>query len=219
MSLALAEPAASTASPAPSRMSFGLFVRIVRPLGVDLAGSLFFAGLYAATHDLILATGVGMVMGALPIGWRLWRREPVAALQWASLGLVLVMGGLAIAVRDPRIVMIKPSIIYAVIGLSMLQPGWMLRYAPAVREDVIPRRAYVIAGYGWAALLLVSAALNLYFALFTSPAAWALFIALYPLTAKIGAFATQFVAFGFVAAINKRRVRRAALAPAQAALA
>jgi intracellular septation protein A len=202
--------------PAPSatgglRSRLGVVARIVRPLAMDLAGSLFFGALYVATHDLVLATLAGVAMGVAAIAWKLARREPVAALQWASAGLVLAMGGLAVATHDPRIVMIKPTLAYVVVGGAMLQRGWMLRYA--VPHRLIPPAAFVVAGYGWAALLLLSAALNLYVALVLGPKTWALFLAVFPITAKLGGFAVQTLGFAVVAAVNRRRQRaRAAVA-------
>src|SRR5579863_8301542 len=98
------------AAPPPSRSRLGVAVQILRPLAVDLVGSLVFGALYVATHSLVLAVAVGVGVGVAAIGWKLWRRQPVAALQWASLGLVVAMGAMALATNDPRIVMIKPSI-------------------------------------------------------------------------------------------------------------
>jgi intracellular septation protein A len=118
------------------------------------------------------------------------------------------MGGLAIVTGDPRIVMVKPSIFLAVIGASMLERGWMLRYAPPHR--LIPPAAFVIAGYGWAALLLASAGLNLYVALALGAKTWALYVAVVPLALKVGGFAVQTLAFTVVATINRRRERRLA---------
>jgi intracellular septation protein A len=197
-----------------ARLSIGMVGQIVKPIAIDLVGSLFFAGLYVATHDLILSAVVGMAAGGAAIGWRLFRRQPIAAMQWASLGLVLVSGALAILTGDPRIVMLKPTLFCAVIGAAMLQPGWMRRYAPPVPEAIIPARTFDIAGYFWAGALLATAAANLYFALVAGPTAWAIFVAVWPLSLKIGGAALQFLAFSLVARINKRRLRALALATA-----
>jgi intracellular septation protein A len=210
----MSESTTTPASLANARLSAGMVGQIVKPIAIDLIGSLFFAGLYVATHNLILSAAVGMAAGAAAIGWRLFRRQPIAAMQWASLALVLVSGALAILTGDPRIVMLKPTLFCAVIGAAMLQPGWMRRYAPPVPEAIIPAQAFDIAGYAWAVALLFTAAANLYFALAAGATAWALFVAIWPLSLKIGGAALQFLAFSLVAGRNKRRLRALALAAA-----
>jgi hypothetical protein len=74
------------ARPARSRLGFAL--RIVRPLAVDLIGSLFFGAVYVATHNLLLATGLGMATAVAAIGWRLpdasrWLRCSGRAPHWS----------------------------------------------------------------------------------------------------------------------------------------
>jgi intracellular septation protein A len=44
-------------------------------------------------------------------------------MQWASLGLVIVLGGATVLTGDPRFVMIKPTIAYLTVGAAMLQRG------------------------------------------------------------------------------------------------
>src|SRR3974390_1535916 len=104
----------------------------IRPLALDMLSTLFFAGVFALTKNVILSTVIGMGIGVSQLAWLLVRRRKIAALQWASVGLVIVMGSAAIAFHDPRFIMIKPTIIYAVVAASMLQPGWMMRYMPPV---------------------------------------------------------------------------------------
>jgi intracellular septation protein A len=199
--------AAPLAPPAASRFGPRQVAEIFRPLAIDTVTTLFFAGLYALTRNLVLATSVGVAIGVAQVGWRLATRRPVAAMQWASLGLVVVMGSAALIAHDARIVMVKPSIIYLVLGVAMLQPGWMLRYGPRMAHTPVPPSVMVKAGYAIAGLMLVSAALNLYFALATNAATWAMFIAIYPPVSKFVAFGATFGAIGFIARRNRRAGR------------
>jgi intracellular septation protein A len=178
---------------------------IALPLVSDFVSTIFFAGLYALTHSLLLAPAVGVAVGAGQIGWRLATRRPVAAMQWAGLGLVVVTAAIANVTLSPLVVMLKPSLIYAVIGAAMLQRGWMLRYAIPMARSPIPPGAYVAAGYFVAALMLASGALNLYVALATDAKTWAAFIAVYPLVSKLVSFGLVGVAFSVIARHNKRR--------------
>jgi intracellular septation protein len=189
----------------PSKFRLIHLAHIVRPIALDLVATLFFAGLYALTHNLLLSTAVGVAIGAAQIAWRLATKRPVAAMQWAGLGLVLVTATIANLTHSPLIVMLKPSLIYAVIGVAMLQPGWMLRYAIPMARTPIPPSAFVAAGYFVAALMLTSGALNAYFALATDLKTWTAFIAIYPLVSKVISFGLVGAVFAFIARRNKRR--------------
>jgi intracellular septation protein len=176
----------------------------IRPLATDMLATLFFAGVFAITKNLMLSTAIGIAIGVGQIGWLLFRRRRIAGLQWASVGLVIVMGGAAILTNDPRFIMIKPTIIYIVVAASMLQPGWMTRYMPPAGLPYLPRSLIVGGGYAWAALMGVTALLNLYFAFETSAATWAAFLAVFPLGSKLAAFAVHYVTFRAVAMKNAR---------------
>jgi intracellular septation protein A len=176
----------------------------IRPLALDMASTLFFAGVFVITKNLVVATLIGMAIGIGQVAWLLLRRRDIGALQWASVGLVIVMGGAAILTHDPRFVMIKPTIIYAVVAASMLQPGWITRYMPPEGLVRLPRSLIVGAGYGWAGLMALTAMLNVYFAFFTSAAAWAAFLAIFPTLSKLAAFAVHFAVFRAIALRNAR---------------
>jgi intracellular septation protein len=188
----------------------------IRPLAQDMLATLAFAGLYALTRSVYLATVIGVGLGVAQLGWRLLRRQPVAALQWASVGLVVVMGAATIITHDPRFIMFKPTIVYAVVAASMLQPGWMMRYMPPASREWLPRSLIVGGGYAWAALMALTAALNAWFAFETSAAMWAAFLAIFPMASKFAAFAVHYVSFRLVALRNFNAGRRFEELPATA---
>jgi len=174
----------------------------IRPLALDMLSTLFFAGVYALTKNLYLSTAIGIGTGVAQLVWLMIRRKPIAGLQFASVGLVIVMGGAAILTHDARFVMIKPTIVYTVVAASMLQPGWLTRYLPPNRVQLLPRRAVVWAGFGWAGLMAATALLNLYFAFETSAATWTAFLAVFPLASKLVAFAITYGGLRWVAVRN-----------------
>src|SRR5690348_17190758 len=88
-----------------------------RVLLSDLASTLLFLVVYLVTDNLLLAAGAGMVLAVIQIGSELLRGKPIAALQWISAALVLASGTATFITNDPLFVMLKPSIIYAIIGL------------------------------------------------------------------------------------------------------
>jgi intracellular septation protein A len=189
----------------------------IRPLALDMLATLFFGGVFALTHNLYAATGLGIAIGVAQIGYLLLRGRKVAGLQWASVGLVIVMGAAAIITNDPRFVMIKPTIIYVVVAASMLQPGWMARYVPPAAQEHLPRSLIVGAGYAWAGLMALTAVLNLYFAFETSAATWAAFLAIFPMASKLTAFAIHYGTFRVIAIRNARAGMGAGASQAAAA--
>src|ERR1700684_3966268 len=90
---------------------------------LDLASTFIFLILVLLTKNVTLAIVLGMVFGVAQIGWEFARKKPVGAMQWMSLILVVGFGGVSLLTNDPRFVMIKPSLIYVIIGVVMLKPG------------------------------------------------------------------------------------------------
>jgi intracellular septation protein len=109
---------------------------------------------------------LGMAFGIGQIGSQFVQKRPIEVMQWMSLIAVLAAGVATLISHDPRFVMVKPSLIYIMVGVIMLKPGWMNRYLPAIREKLSD--IAVIFGLVWSGLMSVSAALNLLVALLLS---------------------------------------------------
>lgn len=178
----------------------------------DMLSTLFFVGLYAVTHSALLATGVGMAMGLAQILYLSARRRPIDAMQWMSLGLVVVFGGATLITHDSRFIMFKPTLIYLTVAAVMLKPGWMNRYLPPIVIEHAPDLG-VIFGYIWAAMMAGTAIANAAIALTCEMKVWATFIAVFPLASKIALFIIQAVV---VRTVTGRRYS-ASLAQAEAA--
>ena len=117
-------------------------------LVADLASTfIFLAVLLLSPHfpPAIRANAVpigivaGIVFGISQIAWEYARKKPVGAIQWVSLFLVIAFGGASLITHDPRFIMVKPSLIYVIVGVVMLKPGWINRYSAAGSADVRAR--------------------------------------------------------------------------------
>jgi intracellular septation protein A len=177
-----------------------------RLLFLDLASTFFFLFVYLLTENITLAVLLGMALGGAQIGWEFVRKKPIDTMQWMSLFLVLGAGIATLLTDDPRFVMIKPSVIYCIVGIVMLKPGWMNRYLPPVAVELIPDIA-TIFGYVWAGLMFLSAGLNLILAFSLSVATWASFMTIYGIVSKLALFLIGYVTMRTIAV--RRRARMA----------
>jgi intracellular septation protein A len=187
------------------------FLYAVRPLVYDSLGIIVFAVLVMLGVDVLAAAIVGAVIAAAVVLFDLARHHPVPALQWISLVLMLVSAAATYLTNDPRFVMVKPSVVYLLVGGVMLKPGWMNRYVP---EDSLPLVGDLMTFFGfiWAGLMFLTALLNLVIAVrFTS--IWPEFIAVFPLASKIALFLIHFASVRIIA---RRRLAERESDPARA---
>jgi intracellular septation protein A len=176
-------------------------------LATDFFSTIVFLALYFITGNILLATGVAIAGAIAQVIDARVRGEPLSFMTYASLGLVIVLGGATLLTNDPRFVLAKPSIAHFAIGAIMLKRGWMLRYMPPIVAETIPE--YVtIAGYAWAALMF-ALGLGVIAAASTGDIKlWALYVSVVAVGAKIAAFAVQYVAFRILVT-NRIRAARA----------
>ena len=179
-----------------------------RLLLLDMGSTILFLMVFLLTKNLPLSVALGMALGFAQIGWQWTQKQPIDAMQWMSLVAVMGSGAAALISHDPRFVMVKPSLIYIVVGTVMLRPGWMSRYLPPATKEKVSDIA-VIFGFVWAALMFVSAALNLFVALKFSVVAWSAFMTIYGIISKAGIVLIQHATMRH---ISDRRALAAAVA-------
>ena len=179
---------------------------------LDMASTLLFLALFLLTGNVTLSVVLGMALGIAQIGWQLARKKPIDTMQWMSLFLVLGSGTATLLTHDPRFVMLKPTLIYTIVGIVMLRPGWMNRYLPPVAIELVPDIAFIF-GYVWAGLMFFSAALNIVVALNFSVAAWAAFMSLYGIVSKAVLF---LIGYFTMRTIGVRRRSRGGMVTAEA---
>jgi intracellular septation protein A len=184
-------------------------------LVLDLASTLFFLAVFLLTHNTILSVGLGIAFGLAQIGTQFIRGKPIATMEWLSLFLIVATGTATLLTDDPRFVLFKPSVIYVIVGVVMLKPGWLNRYLPDIVKTVSPDVATAV-GFFWAALMFVSAAVNAFVALTRSVAEWALVIPTYGIVSKVAVFLIGFAAMRL---ITRRRLRAMAALERDALLA
>jgi intracellular septation protein len=173
---------------------------------LDMAATLFFLVLYLLTHNVAWSVLLGMALGIAQIGWQLARGKPIDTMQWMSLFLVLGAGTVTLITNDPRFMMIKPSVIYVIVGVVMLKRGWMNRYLPPVAIALVPDIA-VIFGYVWSGMMFFSAALNVVVALNFSVVTWSVTMSVWGIVSKLALFLIGYATMRIIAGRRARRHR------------
>jgi intracellular septation protein len=163
-------------------------------LASDFFSTIVFLVVYLVTDNVLLATGVAIAGAIAQVIYSRLKGKPLGFMTYASLALVIVLGGATLFTNDPRFVLAKPAIGHFAIGAIMLKRGWMLRYVPPIVSETIPE--YVtFAGYAWAALLFALGGGTIATALTGDMKLWTFYVTVVLVGAKIAAFAIQYVAF------------------------
>jgi intracellular septation protein len=177
-------------------------------LATDFFSTIVFLAVYLATDNIILATGVAIAGAIAQVIYSRIKGRELSFMTWASLGLVIVLGGATILTSDPRFVLAKPAIAHFAVGAVMLRRGWMLRYMPPLVAETIPE--YVtFAGFAWAALMFALGAGTIAIAMTGDLKLWTIYVSVVAVGAKIAAFAIQYVVFR-LAVTNRIRATRIA---------
>lgn len=183
-------------------------------LAGDFFSTLLFLGLWLLTGNVILATALAIAGAVAQIVYAKFKGRQLGFMTWASLGLVVVLGGATLLTDDPRFVLAKPSIAHFAIGLIMLRRDWMVRYVPPIVSSNIPD--YVIAaGYVWAALMFATGVGVITAASYGDMKLWVLYVSLIAPAIKIAAFTIQFVIFRLAIGQRLRAAKLRPLQPAQ----
>jgi len=88
--------------------------------GVDYAGPLAFLVGYLVTRDMLKATWALVAASALALAVGYWAERRIAPMPLIAGLAALIFGGLTLYFHDPRFVKIKPTVINALLGLTML---------------------------------------------------------------------------------------------------
>lgn len=177
-------------------------------LAQDFFSTIVFLAIYLITGNVMLATSVAIAGAVGQVAYARYKGQQLGYMTWASLGLVIVLGGATLLTHDPRFVLAKPAIGHFAIGAIMLKRGWMLRYMPPIVTETVPE--YVtIAGYAWAALMFVLGAGTIAVAATGDLKLWAVYVSVVLIGAKVVAFGVQYAAFRILVGNRIRAAARA----------
>ncbi len=134
---------------------------------------LFFAAFQV--WDIYVATGVAIGASFAQISLLALRRRKIDPMLWASLAIIVVFGGLTLALRDKTFIQWKPTVLYwlfaAVLAGGALA-GRNLIKAMMSRQIQLPEPVWARLNWSWVGFFACMGGANLYVAYNYSESAW-----------------------------------------------
>jgi len=126
--------------------------------------------------DIYVATAVIVIAVCLQVGYRLIRRQKLTTLQIGSAALLLVFGGLTLALHDDRFIIWKPTLYYWLVATALLG-GHLITGKPVVEKllegDIrLSHERWTRLSYAWIGVFLLLGCLNIYIAYNYSRDTW-----------------------------------------------
>jgi intracellular septation protein len=115
--------------------------------------------------DIYAATAVAIVASIAQIGWLRLRGKVVEPMQWASLIIIVVFGGMTLVLRDETFIKWKPTVLYGAFAAALAVARWMLgrnliRSAMG-GQIALPDAIWERVNIAWIVFLVAMAVLNL----------------------------------------------------------
>lgn len=124
---------------------------------------LFFVAFKLA--DIYVATAVAIAASVVQIVWLKLRARPLEPMQWASLAIIVVFGGMTLFLHDETFIKWKPTVLYGLFA-AVLAGGRMMFGRNLVRSVMgkqlaLPEPVWHRLNLAWIAFFVAMAALNL----------------------------------------------------------
>jgi intracellular septation protein len=134
---------------------------------VDIFPVLLFFVAYKA-YDIYVATAVAILASAVQVGWLRVKHRRTETMHLVTLGLLLVFGGLTIALQDPTFIMWKPSIVNWLFAAAFLGSHF-IGERPLIERMMshaveVPARIWRRLNLMWSAFFVLAGLANLYVA-------------------------------------------------------
>ncbi len=124
---------------------------------------LFFVAYKVA--DIYVATGVAILASVAQIGWLKLRGRPIEVMQWVSLGIIVVFGGMTLVFHDETFIKWKPTVLYALFAGALAVGraffGRNLIKSVMGAQLSLPEPIWHRLSLAWTVFFVAMAALNL----------------------------------------------------------
>ena len=126
--------------------------------------------------DIFVATGVAIAASLAQIAWLKLRRHPVENMQWVSLGIIVVFGGMTLVLHDETFIKWKPTVLYALFAGALLVGRYLmgrnLITAMMGKQVRLPEPVWDRLNIAWVLFFILLGVLNLVFAFRFSTDVW-----------------------------------------------
>ncbi len=126
--------------------------------------------------DIYVATQVAIVAAGLQVAYHKFRYGQVANTQWLTLGLLVVFGGLTLALRDPTFIKWKPTVVnWLFAGAFLVSQVFMRRSLLRRMMDhavALPDAVWLRLNTAWVLFFFSMGVINLYVAYSYSEQTW-----------------------------------------------
>lgn len=117
-------------------------------------------------QGIYVATGVAIAASAVQVTWIWLRKHRVEPMHLATLGLLVVFGGLTIALQDPIFVMWKPTLVNWLFAAAFLGSQWIgartLIERMMSHAIEVPSRIWTRLNLAWVLFFVLSGLANLF---------------------------------------------------------
>ena len=147
-------------------------------LFVDMLPLIAFFIIYYLTKDIFLASGVCIAATWLQVVFVYFKYKKVDKKLWLSCILITVFGGLTIILHDKMFIMLKPSLLYWIIGISMLVGQFIGKNGVKMllHEQIkLIDKDWSFLNISWVVFFIFMGFLNLFIALNFSESLWVQF--------------------------------------------
>lgn len=126
--------------------------------------------------DIYVATQVAIAAAVLQVAYNKLRYQTIESMHWVTLGLLVVFGGLTLALRDPTFIKWKPTVVNWLFAAAFLfsqvfmQRGLLRRMMD--HAVTLPDLAWGRLNTAWVAFFFAMGVINLYVAYNFSEQVW-----------------------------------------------
>ncbi len=129
--------------------------------------------------DIYVATAVAIAASAIQIAWTLLRGRKVEPMQWATMLIIAVFGGMTLFFRDETFIKWKPTVVYALFAIGLVVArhamGRNLIRAMMEKQVRLPAPAWASLNWVWVGFFCCMAVLNIVVAYSFSTDLWVQF--------------------------------------------
>ena len=126
--------------------------------------------------DIYIATQVAIAAAAVQVVYNRLRYGKVETMHWVTLGLLVLFGGLTLALRDPTFIKWKPTVVNWLFAAAFLLSQLFMKRSLLRRmmdhAVNMPDTAWLRLNTAWVAFFAAMGVLNLYIAYNFSEAVW-----------------------------------------------